>query len=164
MEQAIANRLMAKNAHNYTGNLLNSIAVVLLAAPKTHCPPKTIYLSSRDGHIAKAIQPKMTEPYYYEWREGFRRTHDYDYRQSGFGPRVETDETYASKGAEEWAQRLPPLKHNSENVFEIHVGYNVEYMQWVLDFWGAGKDSTGFWKTRQFAIKQMRHFFHQLSV
>lgn len=128
LTEAIANREMAPNKHNFTGNLLNSIVVCVYEDNK----PQTAYYPAQYG--IKAIRFKMTAPRSY----GFKR--DYEGTESHYDPEIETNEGWGEEDAKEFFQEYNP---GSRAKYCIVVAYTTEYASFVE----AVRHTTGFTDT-----------------
>ena len=117
---AVRARLKNPEAHNFTGNLLNSIVVGLYRG--STC----VYAVYAAGNIPKAIRPKMSGP---RKRSYVFRPNDYDgATASRYRPEVPTDKGYGADDAERF---LMSYKPKFRCMFEIVVAYTVEYAEWV---------------------------------
>lgn len=115
--EAIVDRQYANGAHDYTGNLLNSIVVCLY---REQSPIYACYAADR---VSKAIQVKMTTPGRYRFRG------DYDGSdKSTYVPLVATNQGWGEDDARKFFQSYRP---NGRNLFEIIVAYPVEYADWI---------------------------------
>lgn len=117
-EAAVRFRLNNVEAHNFTGNLINSIVVAL------YRQGKPIHASYANDAMPKAIQFKMTASHgkYY-----FRRDYD-NAEHTVYVPDVETDEFLGLDDAMYVAQSYKPTGHN---MFDILVAYSTEYAEFV---------------------------------
>lgn len=114
---AIQYRLSNPNAHNFTGNLLNSIIVCLY---KRRTP---VYACYSAGSVRKAIRVKMTmrkKPYYLK--------PDYDGEESSYIADVKTDQGWGEDDARDFFQSFKP---SGNDLFNIVLAYPVEYAEWV---------------------------------
>lgn len=116
--QAIVWRVKNPEAHNFTGNLLNSIVVGLYRDRQLI----SAYYSS--GLVPKAIHPKMSKRI--RRRYFFRR--DYEGVSSAYLPEVKTNKGWGADDAEKFMMRYRP---KGRNLFDIVVAYTVEYADWV---------------------------------
>lgn len=116
--------------HNYTGNLMNSIVVVLYRSGKP------IHASYANDIMPNAIQFKMTASHK---KYVFRR--DYDGTEHTiYLPELETNEFLGLDDAMYVAQNYKPAGHN---MFDILVAYSTEYAQFIE----SQRQSTGIIKT-----------------
>jgi len=127
-QSAITYRKSNPRAHNFTGNLLNSIVVCLyrLGSP--------IYACYAADRTTKAIQVKMTHPKSYFFKG------DYDGKSSRYHPTVVTDEGWGEDDARQFFQSYRP---EGKNLFDIVVAYPTEYGEWVE----MKRSSTGIMQT-----------------
>lgn len=108
----------AVGAHNFTGNLINSIVVVL------YRQGKPIHASYANDIMPKAIQFKMTASH---GRYIFFR--DYDgVEHTRYVPEIETNEFFGLDDAMYVAQNYKPA---GRNMFDILVAYTTEYAEYV---------------------------------
>ena len=118
LDAAITARQRNPRAHNFTGNLLNSIVVCLYKNAK----PAIAYFSS--DIVPEAIMPKMKKRL--RKRVFFKR--DYDGEESAYLPTVETNGGWGRDDAQEFFESYKP---KGNNLFDIVVAYTVEYANWV---------------------------------
>ena len=123
-------RLREPNAHDFTGNLLNSIVVAL------YRNKKPIYASYANDIMPKAIAVKMTESHgrYYFKRDYSSEDH------TVYIPEVETNESLGLNDAMRVVQSYKPV---GNNMFDILVAYSTEYAEFVED----ERATTGFLNT-----------------
>ena len=117
-QEAIKARQEAGGAHNFTGNLLNSIVVCLYRNKE----PINAYYAAQ--YVPKAIQVKMRE----RKRKNYRFNPDYDGDKSHYLPTVQTNGGWGEDDARNFFQNYRP---QSTNMFDIVVAYPVEYGNWV---------------------------------
>ena len=117
-QEAIKARQNADGAHNFTGNLLNSIVVCLY---KNKQPINAYYAAQ---YVPKAIQVKMRQ----RKRKSYRFNPDYDGEKSHYLPTVQTNGGWGEDDARNFFQNYRP---QSTNMFDIVVAYPVEYGNWV---------------------------------
>ena len=126
---AIKYRRANEEAHDFTGNLINSIVVCLYKERK----PLVAYYAS-EQFIPKAIQVKMSANAKYRKRYFFNP--DYSGSMSEFRAEVRTDKGWGEDDARQFFQwHRPPGK----NLFDIVVAYPVEY----ADFIESERGTTG---------------------
>lgn len=118
LDAAIMARQRNTRAHNFTGNLLNSIVVCLY---KNRKPVMAWYAHDR---VPEAIMPKMKKRL--RKRIFFKR--DYDGEESAYLPTVETNGGWGRDDAQEFFESYKP---KGNNLFDIVVAYTVEYANWV---------------------------------
>ena len=114
---AIRERQNNPEAHNFTGNLINSIVVCLY---KDREPINAYYAGQ---YVPKAIRVKMTVRKY-----GYRFNPDYDGAKSAYMPEIPTDKGWGVNDARRFFQNYTP---KGKNLFDIVVAYPVEYGMWV---------------------------------
>ena len=109
---------VAVGAHNFTGNLINSIVVVLYRYGKP------IHASYANDIMPDAIQFKMTASHgkYY-----FRRDYDGE-EHTVYIPEIETNEFLGLDDAMYVAADYKPA---GRNMFDILVAYSAEYAEFV---------------------------------
>lgn len=117
-QEAIRARLSAEGAHNFTGNLLNSIVVCLYREKE----PINAYYAAQ--YEPKAIQVKMRQ----RARKHYRFNPDYDGEKSHYLPEVQTNGGWGEDDARNFFQSYVP---RGKNLFDIVVAYPVEYGKWV---------------------------------
>ena len=117
-QEAIKDRQNAAGAHNYTGNLLNSIVVCLYRNKE----PINAYYAAQ--YVTKAIQVKMRK----RSRKRYRFAPDYDGEKSQYLPTVQTNGGWGEDDARNFFQQYNPP---GKNLFDIVVAYPVEYGKWV---------------------------------
>ena len=115
-ETAIDFRLSAPNAHNFTGNLLNSIVVALYRRGRL------VQATFSAGLVQEAIAPQMTIGKFYHWRP------DYEGEERTYRPEIKTIEGYGKFDARSFVAYYKP---NKDAIFEIVCAYTTEYAQWV---------------------------------
>ena len=130
-EQAVDFRLDNPNAHDFTGNLLNSIVVALYRRGKL------VQATFSSSMVPGEIAPKMTKGKFYHWKP------DYQGDERTFLPDVQTDEGYGKYDAQSFVVYYKP---DPKAVFEIVCAYTAEYATWVEQ----QRNTTGFLNTVQF--------------
>lgn len=136
---AVRMRLGDPKAHNFTGNLLNSIVVCLY---ENRNPIQAFY-AAEQGNVKSAIMHKMTarkRPY------SFYRTGDYEGKQSKYTATIPTDEGFGIEDAKEFFSSFRP---EGRNMFDVVVAYTVEYADWVQ----LQRNTTGFLESLAYAKK-----------
>lgn len=137
MSAAVSMRLNDFRAHNFTGNLLNSIVVCLYEQGQ----PIEAFYAADDGRVRSAIMPKMTarqRPY------SFYKTGDYEGNRSVYKAEVSTDGGWGINDAKEFFASFRP---EGDNLFDVVVAYTTEYSTWVQ----AKRNSTGYLETLGYA-------------
>ena len=117
-QEAIRARKNAPGAHNFTGNLINSIVVCLYRNRE----PINAYYAGQ--YVPKAIQVKMRQ----RTRKHYRFNPDYDGDKSHYLPTVQTNGGWGEDDARHFFQDYVP---KGKNLFDIVVAYPVEYGNWV---------------------------------
>ncbi len=117
-QEAIRARRTAPNAHNFTGNLINSIVVCLYREKS----PINAYYAAQ--YVPKAIQVKMRQ----RKRKRYRFDPDYDGSKSQYLPTVQTNGGWGEDDARNFFQQYIP---GGKNLFDIVVAYPVEYGNWI---------------------------------
>lgn len=125
-QEAIKARQNNEAAHNYTGNLINSIVVCLYRDKE----PINAYYAAQ--YVPKAIQVKMR----LRKRKHYRFNPDYEGDKSQYLPEVQTNGGWGEDDARHFFQDYVP---KGRNLFDIVVAYPVEYGKWVE----AKRSSTG---------------------
>lgn len=125
-QEAIKARQNNEAAHNYTGNLINSIVVCLYRDKE----PINAYYAAQ--YAPKAIQVKMR----LRKRKHYRFNPDYEGDKSTYLPEVQTNGGWGEDDARHFFQDYVP---KGRNLFDIVVAYPVEYGKWVE----AKRSSTG---------------------
>ena len=141
LDAAIKARQKNPQAHNFTGNLLNSIVVCLYKNAK----PAIAYFSS--DIVPEAIMPKMKKRL--RKRVFFKR--DYDGEESAYLPTVETNGGWGRDDAQEFFESYKP---KGNNLFDIVVAYTVEYANWIQ----MQRATAGILNVWQFAERTGRTF------
>lgn len=147
---AVKMRLGDPKAHNFTGNLLNSIVVCMY---ENSSPYKAFYAAD-DGRVHNAIMPKMTarsRPY------SFVKSGDYEGRPSHYTATVETDRGWGIDDAKEFFASFKP---DGRNMFDVVVAYPVEYADWVQ----MQRNTTGYLETLGYAKKTAVKFLQIKTV
>ena len=125
-QEAIKARKSAPGAHNFTGNLINSIVVCLYRNRE----PIDAYYAAQ--YVPKAIQVKMR----FRKRKSYRFNPDYDGEKSHYPTPVQANGGWGVDDARHFFQEYTP---KGKNLFDIVVAYPVEYGKWVE----AKRASTG---------------------
>ena len=147
--RAIRARLSQQDGHDYTGNLINSIVVVLYDEGEI----ANVLISGREGMIKRPIRGKM-----YARKKPFVFARDYSGRNySRYKAEVPTNNGYADEDVENFlASHRPTFTQG----YCITVAYTVEYAEWVE----AQRQTTGYLQSLRFAGKQMRISFIPLKA
>ena len=139
--EAIKQRQMNPDKHDYTGNLLNSI----VAAVYYKKDLKKAFFSGETG---------IREPRYYEMTASHGRYFfrvDYEGRESNYIPRIET---LRHKGIEDAYEFISTFKPDTSD-FVIVVAYTTDYALWIEQ----QRQTTGFVNTLQYAKKVAMKMF-----
>ena len=139
LSNAITERInMRPAAHDFTGNLLNSIVVCLY---RERQPIKAYFAFET---IDNAIRVKMTNPRNYFFKDDYQHTSS---RYHGNGPaEVPTNEGLGEDDAIRFFQQYRPSGHN---IFDIIVAYTTEYALFVEN----ARHTVGFLKAYDHADK-----------
>ena len=135
LNSAIKSREQNDRAHNFTGNLLNSIVVCLYRRKS----PVIAYFAA--DLVPEAIHPKMTRrknPYFFN--------QDYKGEKSSYRPEVKTNMGWGRHDAEAFFENYVP---RGKNLFDVVVAYPVEYADWVE----TKRKTTGILQTKDDALK-----------
>lgn len=149
VQAAVKMRLEDPKAHNFTGNLLNSIVVCLYENRQ----PLKAYYAADDGRVKSAIMPKMTarqRPY------SFSKGGDYEGKQSTYKADIQTDGGWGIDDAREFFSSFVP---EGKNMFDVVVAYPVEYADWVQ----TQRNTTGFLETVAYGKKTAIRFMEVLG-
>lgn len=139
--KAIDFRLREKYAHNFTGNLLNSI----VAAVYYNKDFKNAYFSG---------ETEIRQPRYYEMTASHGRYFfkvDYSGKSSVFVPEIETLRRKGIDDAYEFVSTYSPKIDG----YVVVVAYTTEYAEFVE----MERHTTGFLKTYKYAEKIGRNYF-----
>lgn len=150
VKAAVKMRLEDPKAHNFTGNLLNSIVVCLYENSK----PLEAFHAAEDGRVKSAIMPKMTareRPY------SFFNSGDYEGNRSVYKAEISTDGGWGIDDAKEFFLSFKPEGRNS---FDVVVAYPVEYGNWVQ----MQRNTTGFLETLAYAEKTAIKFLEIKTI
>lgn len=114
MAKAVEFRLNAPGAHNFTGNLINSIVINLYRDGKLvkQTTPSDVY------DIRGPIRAMMSAPRKYFFKE------DWEGEKSRYFPQVAV-----GKGL--WGNQKFRYRSSKRNIFEILVVYTAPYAEWV---------------------------------
>lgn len=111
--EAIIERKTIPGAHDFTGNLINSIVVCVYKDGV----PQTAYYPSQYG-VPKAIRFKMTAPKTYHFKK------DYSGEESSYTARIKTNEGWGEDDARDFFNSFNPGRQAK---FYIVVAYTAEY-------------------------------------
>lgn len=123
-QEAIKERARNKRAHDFTGNLINSIVVCLYEDGKPE------YAAYAAKYVPEAIKVKMRlRP----TKSGigymsYRFRSDYEGKKSAYLPTVDTNGGWGVDDAREFFHSYKPVGNNQ---FDIVVCYPVEYAGWI---------------------------------
>ena len=143
LDAAIKARERNPKAHNFTGNLLNSIVVCLYRRKN----PVIAYYSS--SLVLEAIRPKMRK----RKRIPVSFNPDYEGRITKYLPTVQTNGGWGYEDAQEFFESYTP---HGDNMFDIVVAYTTEYANWVE----MERQTTGILQTRKFARRAGMTFMY----
>ena len=141
-------RLSHAQGHDFTGNLINSIVVVLYQDGEI----ADVWSAGEQGQIKKPICRKMTarkKAYFYR--------NDYSNTQSKYRAEIPTNRGVADEDIQMFLNSNAP---NVKEGFCVTVAYTVEYAEWVE----LERGTTGFVQTRQKAVKLFNKSFKPLSA
>lgn len=141
LDAAIMARQRNPKAHNFTGNLLNSIVVCLYKNGE----PVIAYFAS--DLVPEAIMPKMKK----RQRKRVFFSPDYDGQESAYLPTVETNGGWGRDDAQNFFENYKP---KGNNLFDIVVAYTTEYADWVE----ANRATTGILNSYAYAERTGRTF------
>ncbi len=139
VEAAYRFRTSEPYAHNFTGNLLNSIVCLLYKRGKL------VYASYLHDTVKGPIHGKMTATYRgYPQKYDFKQ--DYDSSSSHYEASVWTNEGYGYDDAKRFASEYPPRIKDA--FFEMVLAYTTEYATFVE----AQRHTTGYLQTSRYVI------------
>lgn len=125
-KKAVDSRLSAKGAHDFTGNLLASIIVIVC---EDATPYKQYDLNHPFGRrLRRPSHPKMSAPGKYHFEE------DYENRESNFKAEVKTDKGFGLQDAQKF---FDSFRGDSQYMFEVFLAYPVEYAEYVDNYTGT---------------------------
>lgn len=133
--------------HDYTGNLINSIVVILYDDGEI----SSVYAAGREGQIRKPICRKMSarkKAYYYN--------NDWSGSKSSYRAEIPTNRGVADEDIAAFINSNTPAVSKG---FCITVAYTVEYASWVE----LERGTTGYLNTESFALKSVRKSFKQIK-
>lgn len=148
IETAVMAREKNPNAHDFTGNLLNSIVVCLYENGNPYAP----YYASDVPGVTPAIRRKMKK----RLRRRVFFNPDYEGVNSAYLPTVDTNGGWGREDAEAFFSMFKPA---GKNMFDVVVAYTVEYADWV----DMQRKTTGFLETRKF-VERTGITFMQLKA
>ncbi len=146
IEKAIAFRLGNTRAHNFTGNLINSIVAALYRKGKLVI---AVTPGSSDGSIDPPIRRKMTYPkkYYFGVNakgELSKLGYDWDtVKSSYYEPEMVTSQRFGTADAKAF---IDSFRADPKALFQIVVAYTTEYASFVE----SKRKTTGYLNTVQF--------------
>ena len=124
IKSAVQFRLSAANAHNFTGNLINSIVVILYEGTShANFFSNTV---TKKGPIRAEMSSKNARGKNRKYKIHFRP--DWEGKHSGYLPEVPTDGSWGEQDASDFAMRYRP-RVNGE--YAVVVAYTSEYAAWV---------------------------------
>lgn len=135
LEAAVQAREKDPNAHDFTGNLLNSIVVCLYEDGRPYAP----YFASDIG-VIPAKTRKMSFPKRYHFNS------DYSGESRNYVPEVKTNEGWGRSDAERF---FATYRCDVRNHFNIVVAYTTEYADWVE----MQRGTTGILNTQKYALR-----------
>ena len=148
--KAIQNRLKMSHTkgHDYTGNLINSIVVVLYQDGEI----ADIWTAGEQGQIQKPKFRKMSAR-----KKLYVYSNDYSRTSSRYRAEVPTNRGFADEDIQNFLNTNIP---SVQKGFCITVAYTVEYAEWVE----IERATTGFVRTERDAWKEFRHSFQLLKA
>lgn len=141
-------RLSHAEGHDYTGNLINSIVVVLYQDGEI----ADVWAAGEEGQIKKPICRKMTarkKAYFYR--------NDYSNTQSKYRAEIATNRGVADEDIQAFLNSNTP---SVQKGFCVTVAYTVEYAEWVE----MERGTTGYVQTKQKAMKLFNKSFKLISA
>ena len=143
--KAIQNRLRLSHTkgHDYTGNLINSIVVILYQDGEI----ADMWSAGKDGQIAKPKFRKMTAR-----KRMYIYNNDYSRVSSRYRAEVPTNRGYADEDIQDFLNTNTPSLLKG---FCVTVAYTVEYAEWVE----MERGTTGFVRTERDAWKEFKISF-----
>ena len=147
--KAIRNRLRMSHTegHDYTGNLINSIVVVLYQDGEI----ADIWSAGEKGQIEKPKFRKMTAR-----KRLYVYSNDYSRVSSRYRAEVPTNRGFADEDIQRFLNTNEP---SIKEGFCVTVAYTVEYAEWVE----IERGTTGFVRTERDAWKEFRISFKQIG-
>lgn len=147
--KAIRARLSQQEGHDYTGNLINSIVVILYDEGEI----SNVWTAGNDGMIKGPVSGKM-----YARKKPFIFAQDYSGRNySRYKAEVPTNKGYADEDVERFIVSHQPFFTKG---YCITVAYAVEYADWVE----TQRQTTGYLESLKYAGRQMRLSFIPLAA
>lgn len=141
-------RLSHTEGHDFTGNLINSIVVVLYQDGEI----AEIWAAGEHGQIKKPICRKMTAR-----RKAYFYNNDYSNTQSRYRAEIETNRGVADEDIQAFLNsNVPSVKEG----FCVTVAYTVEYAEWVE----MERGTTGFIQTKKKALKLFSKSFKLIAA
>ena len=149
LSKAITARLNAKEGHDYTGNLVNSIVVVLYDEGEI----VSVFSPGDTFSLRPPISGKMTarkRPYFFrkDWSGSVFTKYVAD---------VDTDRGFAAQDIENFLHTNRPSYTQG---YCLTVAYTVEYADWVESM----RQTTGFLESQRYAGKSLRMLFVPLKA
>jgi hypothetical protein len=147
LAKAFSARESAPGSHDFTGNLVNSIVVVLYDDGEI----AHVLRMGEEGMVRHPISRKMSarkKPYFF--------SQDWSGAQSRYTADVKTNRGFASDDIEHFLFTHRPAYTDG---YCVTVAYTVEYADWVE----SQRRTTGFLESRAYAGKLMRISFVPLK-
>jgi hypothetical protein len=148
LDAVIANRRMNPEAHQFTGNLINSIVVILYWKNEGSIDTYFAYdrLNSPIQKEMSSVTSRGTA------RKNLYRFHpDWQQKDSAYKPELPTDFSTGPADARSFASAWTP---STGKPFEICVAYTSEYADWVQQH----RKSTGYIQSIAYTKKVMASF------
>lgn len=124
--KAVDSRSAEKDAHNFTGNLINSIVVGLFRQGEL-----VVFMTpAQEGLAEPPIRKKMTYPLSYYFSESSKHGLDYDQTRpsSYYEPELVAGMRLGNEDAKRFIRSYKP---DPKAIFQIVVGYTTEYASFV---------------------------------
>lgn len=125
LDAVIENRRRNPNAHQFTGNLINSIVVILF--DKSEGSIDTFFAYDRLKNPIRREMSALTTRGTLR-KNKIRFSPDWQNAESAYRPQVVTDESYGQDDARAFASSWRP---STGKQYEICVAYTSEYAEWV---------------------------------
>ena len=123
-QEAIRQRAINKRAHDFTGNLINSIVVCLYEKGKPEYAAYAAKYATEAIQVKMRLRPSKSGIGY----KSYRFKHDYEGKSSAYLPRVDTNGGWGVDDARDFFWSYSP---KGGNLFDIVVAYPVEYAEWI---------------------------------
>lgn len=147
---AIRNRLRLSHSqgHDYTGNLINSIVVILYQDGEI----ADIWSAGEQGQVRKPKFRKMSAR-----KKMYVYSNDYSMTSSRYRATVPTNRGFADEDVQTFINTNTP---DIQNGYCVTVAYTVEYAEWVE----MERGTTGYLKTKNNARKEFLKSFKPMKA